>query len=52
MAATLRHRFSQFNNYFLEKNIEIEIQSLLSNEYLKKNLIVIDFLFTDFKTVF
>lgn len=36
MAATHRHRFSQFDNYFLKKNIKIEIQSLLSNEYLKK----------------
>ncbi len=36
LAATHRHRFSQFNNYFLEKNIKIEIQSLLSNEYLEK----------------
>ena len=44
MAATHRHRFSQFDNYFLEKNIKIEIQSLLSNEYLKKNLKVIRFL--------
>ena len=37
MAATHRHRFfSLINGYFLEKNINIERQSLLSNECLKK----------------
>ena len=34
LAATNRHRFKQFEINFLDKNVKIEIQSLLDNKYL------------------